>query len=207
MIDMNDPNWGEKFKEWLDTPEGKASLQELRDKMDAEDRAKENFAKRVKAMTVAQQDYWMCKIIKYYNSDKYIDHWYNRGIFPPYGLFESIREFIFENGVQIGETPEGSGIYQYNHWKMDCLYGQGECHHNFTYTLDEPHPYGDEYAYVVFRGNDNNVVQIVEGAWFKSYDIAKEYADKYQKGDGLEYDIVMLTLNKKEREEIEKQRF
>ena len=46
MIDMNDPNWREKFSKWLDTPEGQASLQEMRDKMDAEKRVKERFAEK-----------------------------------------------------------------------------------------------------------------------------------------------------------------
>ena len=72
MIDLNDPDWGKKFNEWLNTPEGQASLQELKNETDAEDRAKEKFANRVKSMSVEKQDEWMKKIIARYTSDEYI---------------------------------------------------------------------------------------------------------------------------------------
>lgn len=199
MIDLNEPDWGKKLSEWFDTPEGKASLQELRDKMDAEDRAKEFFANRVKSMSVEKQDEWMRKIIARYTSDKYIDRWYKHGIFPPCWLYDHIREFIFENGTEVGETEDGSPIYQYNHWKLDCLYGQGERHHNFIYTEEEIHPYGENYVYFIY----NPVVLNIGGEWFKSYKAAEEYLVE-NFGENTIWKIGIMTLNKKEAEKSNK---
>jgi hypothetical protein len=177
MIDMNDPNWGEKFSEWLSSPEGQASLDGWRDELVREDRAKERFANRIKSMSVEKQDEWMQKIIARYNSDEYIDRWYKRGIFPPNWLFERIREFIFDNGVEVGETEDGSPIYQYNHWKMNCLYGQGECHHEFSFTKEAPHRYGDGIFYIIRHWNRK--VHTMDNIISKSWEDAKFIIDGF----------------------------
>lgn len=177
MIDLNDPDWGKKFSDWLDTPEGKASLEELRNKMDADDRAKERFAERVKSMSVEKQDEWMNKIITRYNSDEYIDHWYKRGIFPPNWLFDRIREFIYDNGMQVGENEDGTHVYQYNHWKMNSIYGQGEYHDDFEFTTDEPHRYGDGIFYIIRHWNRK--VHTMDNIISKSWEDAKFIVDGF----------------------------
>lgn len=191
----------ERLSKWFDSPEGKASIERMKDEHRREENTKMRFAMRVKGMTTATQDYWMHLIIDKYNSKKYNEYWYNKGIFPPYWLFGRIREFIVENGMQVSETEDGEPIYQYGHWLMDCAHGQGECHHNFIFTTNKPHRYGANIYYVI--RHYRRKIHMLDNLIFKSWDDAKLVVDGFIgscKSKGIqdvfadEFEIVEITI-------------
>lgn len=127
----------DKIEKWMDSPEGQESIKKFWEERDRDENVMKRFFERVKAMSVKEQDKWMGAIISKYESKPYKDRWYNRGIFPPMSLYYYISAFMYEYGKVVGYTDDGEEIYQYNHWCMDCKYGQGQCHYNFVYSVDE----------------------------------------------------------------------
>ena len=125
-----------RFERWFNSPEGQQAIKEHEMKLEREERVKERFAARVKSMPIDKQDELMRKIIAKYDSDAYRQRHFTKGYFPPNDLFYYIGDFISDNGTIIGETKDGNTIYQYNHWKIDFLCGQGQTHFNFTFTTD-----------------------------------------------------------------------
>lgn len=180
----------ERLAKWFDSPEGQASIANMKAEHEREEKAKERFADRIESMSLEEQDEWMEKIIARYSSKEYSDHWYDRGIFPPCWLYNKIFEFISENGVIVDEVYDGwskSPVWQYNHWKVDAAYGQGEAHYNFVKTFAEAHPYGDNILYVIrdatrkIRMLDNVVCK----KWQDAKDVIYEFVESCKK-NGIE---------------------
>ncbi|WP_296864483.1 hypothetical protein [uncultured Methanobrevibacter sp.] len=191
----------EELDKWYDTLEGQKHIEEIKRKSMLEEKAKKRFADRVLSMSIEEQDNWMKKIIARYNSESYTCNWYNRGIFPPNWLFDRIREFIFDNGMEVDKDEDGSPIYQYNHWKMNLAYGQGQCHHEFTFTTDKPHRYGEDIFYVIRHVNRS--IHTLDNILLKRWDDAKYIIDEFVqscKNNGItsvvpaEFEIVEITL-------------
>lgn len=120
----------QKIEEYLNSSE----FRDFCKKKDNERLTHERFNNRMKSMPVEKQDEFIRKVIEKYASDAYKNRWWNRGIFPPNYLFDYVADFIYENGTEIGKTEDGNPIYQYNHWRVDGIYGQGQVHYNFEFV-------------------------------------------------------------------------
>jgi hypothetical protein len=167
----------ERIRKWMDSPEGQEALERESEKIARAERVKKNCAKRIKAMPMAEQDKWMRRVIAKYASDGYKNRWYDRGIFPPEDLFYYIGDFIFNNGIFVGTASDGEPIYQYNHWRMDCKYGQGETHYNFEYSDSLPNRADEstkEHSYV---GSDNYWENIFDIESNRSKDLHNAFAE------------------------------
>lgn len=180
----------ERLEKWFDSPEGQTSLANMKAEHEREERAKERFANRIKSMSLEEQDEWMEKIIARYSSKEYSDYWYDRGIFPPCWLYNKIFEFISENGIIVDEINDEwskSPVWQYNHWKVDAVYGQGEAHYNFVKTFDDAYPYGENILYVIrdLRRRIHLLDNIVCKKWQDANDIIVEFV-KLCKKNGIE---------------------
>lgn len=170
----------QRMEAWFNSPEGQASIDAWKEEREKEERTKQRFSSRVLRMDRPEIDHWMNAIIGYYSSDRYKDKWYKRGIFPPCTLYDMIYEFIVEHGYQVGETEEGNPVYQYMSWKVDAIYGQGECHYNFVRTDEVAHRYGEGIFYVIqHNGSFPNRITLLNNILSKSWDGAKYIIDEF----------------------------
>ena len=155
---------GLTLKEWFDSPEGEASVRDLKETRERDRRFKQRFAERVKSMAVEEQDRWMAKISA---STKR-------------RLEAEVGEFISENGVKIGEAECGD-IFQYNHWKAIQILG---CY-RFEYTDKEAHEYGHDVFYEIKLMHVwdsptmciDGVPVCVDNAYFKTRYEANKYGE------------------------------
>lgn len=189
----------ERIRKWMDSPEGQEALERESEKIARAERVKKNFAKRIKAMPMAEQDKWVRRVIAKYASDGYKNRWYDRGIFPPEDLFYYIGDFIVWNGVKVGETKDGEPIFQYNHWRMDCKCGQGQTHYNFEYMEDIPDGYGrytnsDRYWESVFFSETNRDKNL-HNAFAKLHDRLVNEIVAFCKEHDIDVVDVMLNVN------------
>ena len=155
---------GLSLEEWFNSPEGEASVRDLKGTMERDSRFKQRFAERVKSMTVEEQDRWMAKISTSVKRQLEVE----------------VGEFISENGVKIGEAECGD-IFQYNHWKaiqvLDC--------YRFEYTNEEAHEYGHDVFYeiklLIVRAFPSLVTDgvpvCVDNAYFKTWYEANKYGE------------------------------
>lgn len=155
---------GLTLEEWFDSPEGEASVRDLKETMERDRRFKQRFAERVKSMAVEEQDIWMAKISASAKRQ----------------LETEVGEFISENGVKIGEAECGD-IFQYNHWKaiqiLDC--------YRFEYTDKEAHEYGHDVFYEIKLMHVwdsptmciDGVPVCVDNAYFKTWYEANKYGE------------------------------
>lgn len=197
----------ERLAKWFDSPAGQASLANMKEEHEREERAKERFANRIKSMSLEEQDEWMEKIIARYSSKEYSDRWYERGILPPHWLYDRIFEFISENGIIVDEINDEwskSPVWQYNHWKVDVVYGQGEACYNFVKTLEEAHPYGDNIFYVIRDSSCkiHMLDNIVCKKWQDANDIIVEFV-KLCKKNGIEnVDEKMFRISRSDMQTV-----
>lgn len=154
---------GLTLEEWFNSPEGEASVRDLKETMERDRRFKQRFAERVKSMAVEEQDRWMAKISASTKRQ----------------LETEIGEFITENGVKIGEAECGD-IFQYNHWKaiqiLDC--------YRFEYTDEEAHEYGQDVFYEIKLLHVWDTTLSIDGspvcvdkAYFKTWYEANKYGE------------------------------
>lgn len=105
-----------KIHEWFDSEEGKKSIAEFAEKIEMEERIKTNqlerFHKSGKFLELTE------KAIKKYNTDKYINSWYKRGIEPP----ESLFWFLFEYAKKYGRECEEQEWNQYGNMFTSSLF-------------------------------------------------------------------------------------
>lgn len=146
---------GMTVEEWFDSLDGQALLEDFGKRREREKRFKERFAKRVKSLTLYEQDRWMTRITTSQKGHR---------------LEALVGEFISENGVKIGEDETGY-IFQYNHWKaiqiLDC--------YRFEYTEEVPHEYGDDIFYVL------NITFLPDSSNLSINFPLKNYGSKYFK--------------------------
>lgn len=118
MIDLK------KIDEWFDSEEGKKSIAEFAEKIEREERIKttqlERFHKSGKFLELTE------KAIKKYNTDKYRDSWYKRGIEPP----ESLFWFLFEYAEKYGRECEEKEWKQYGNMFTSSLFFIGGYYFN-----------------------------------------------------------------------------
>ena len=155
---------GLSLEEWFNSPEGEASVRDLKEAIERDSRFKQRFAERVKSMAVEEQDRWMAKISTSTKRQLEVE----------------VGEFISENGVKIGEAECGD-IFQYNHWKaiqiLDC--------YRFEYTDEEAHEYGHDVFYEIklmhVWGSPtmciDGVPVCVDNAYFKTWHEASKYGE------------------------------
>jgi len=155
---------GLTLEEWFDSPEGEASVRDLKETMERDRRFKQRFAERVKSMTVEEQDRWMAKISTSTKRQLEVE----------------VGEFISENGVKIGEAECGD-IFQYNHWKaiqiLDC--------YRFECTDEEAYEYGHDVFYEIKLMHVwdsptmciDGVPVCVDNAYFKTWHEANKYGE------------------------------
>lgn len=167
---------GLTLEEWFNSPEGEASVRDLKETMERDRRFKQRFAERVKSMTVEEQDRWMAKISTSTKRQLEVE----------------VGEFISENGVKIGEAECG-GIFQYNHWKaiqiLDC--------YRFEYTDEEAHEYGHDVFYEIKLLHVWGIILSIDGspvcvdkAYFKTWYEASEYGDWFVSECEKKYNII-----------------
>lgn len=105
-----------KIEEWFDSEEGKKSIAEFAEKIEREERIKTNqlerFYKSGKFLELTE------KVIKKYNTDKYRDSWYKRGIEPP----ESLFWFLFQYAEKYGRECEEEEWKQYGNMFTSSLF-------------------------------------------------------------------------------------
>ena len=105
-----------KIDEWFDSEEGKKSIAEFAEKIERDERIKTNqlerFYKSGKFLELTE------KVIKKYNTDKYRDSWYKRGIEPP----ESLFWFLFQYAEKYGRECEEEEWKQYGNMFTSSLF-------------------------------------------------------------------------------------
>lgn len=105
-----------KIDEWLDSEEGKRSIAEFAEKIERKERIKTNQLERLhksgKFIELTE------KSIEKYNTDKYRDSWYKRGIEPP----ESLFWFLFEYAEKYGRECDIQEWKQYGNMFTSSLF-------------------------------------------------------------------------------------
>lgn len=120
-------NMLDAFKAFLKTEEGKNMLVEIAEETYRMEEVKNKQIERFHNLTVIEREHFIEKTIKKYNSQKYKDKWYKKGIIPP----ESLYELFFEYGKRYGVPQEtdndfSGGKYVFdNKWVVEIMYGQG----------------------------------------------------------------------------------
>jgi hypothetical protein len=124
----------DEFKEFLDSPEGKQSVDNFVKKLDFEKKLKINNMNRIKKMFSDQKtfDVLVNRIIGKLD-EKYRDKCYSKGYIPhPSNLLYSVFDLAIEEGEEIGPLDGltknfSSDIYQYKKWQFAITFGQGAC--------------------------------------------------------------------------------
>lgn len=95
MLDLN------KIDDFFNSEKGKKSIEKFAKKIEREDRINNNQLKRLhesgKFIELTE------KSIKKYNTDKYKDRWYKRGIMPPETLFWFLFDYAKKYGRECNE--------------------------------------------------------------------------------------------------------
>lgn len=79
----------DKLKAFLDTEDGKKSMDEFCKKLEFEQSLKEKHVEKLHSILLSgvTLSSLIEKVQLKYNSDKYIDHWFNKGVEPPEDLY------------------------------------------------------------------------------------------------------------------------
>ena len=120
----------QKIKDWFDSEEGKKSMADFADKLDREEKIKE---KQLEKLSISGNFIELTeKAIKKYNSDKYRDRWYNRGIEPPEDLFWFLFHYSEKYGRVCNEEEWkkygnmfSSALFYCNGYYFNRMDGQG----------------------------------------------------------------------------------
>lgn len=188
----------DKLTQLINSPEGQQRAKEFFEKLDRENKVKEKFFERIKNMTPDEQDKWMNAIISKYDSKQYQNRWYKQGIIPPQTLYYYIAEFMGRYGKVVGETKYGEPIYQYNHWRMDYMYGQGECVYNFEYSAEDAitntYVGSDKYWENIFE-TETNRDKGLHNAFAELHDRLVNQVIAFCKEHNLEVDEFTLGAN------------
>ena len=119
-----------KIDEWFDSEEGKKSIAKIAEKIEREERIKtkqlERLYKSGKFLELTE------KAIEKYNTDKYRDSWYKRGIEPPESLFWFLFDYAEKYGRECDEKEWGqygnmftSSLFFVNGYYFNRMDGQG----------------------------------------------------------------------------------
>lgn len=91
----------QKMSDWLDSEEGQKSIANFVDKINKEDEIKTKQLERFNRFE--NFELFTEKVIDKYNSAKYRDNWYNRGIEPPEDLYWFLFYYAEKYGVECNE--------------------------------------------------------------------------------------------------------
>ena len=91
----------QKIKDWFDSKEGQKSIHDFANKINKEKEIETKQLERFNRLVNFEQ--FTEKVIEKYNSDKYRDSWYNRGIEPPEDLFWFLFHYAEKYGRECNE--------------------------------------------------------------------------------------------------------
>ena len=113
--------------EWMETPEGKAELENTQMEMEREIEINNSHVESFHKLTKEERDNFIKKTITKYNSEEYNNRWYNRGMFPPQDLYGLFYYYGEKYGIpQETDNPFGGGKFLFDDkWIVEIMYGQG----------------------------------------------------------------------------------
>lgn len=118
------------LRDWFDSEEGKRSMTDFADKINREEEIKTKQLERFNR--VGNFEEFIEKVIAKYNSDKYRDSWYCRGIEPPEHLFWFLFYYAEKYGRECNEEEWNqygnmfsSALYYCNEYYFNRMDGQG----------------------------------------------------------------------------------
>ena len=116
-----------KLSEWLETPEGKTEAEKALIKMERDIQIKNAHVELFHKLSKEERDNFIKKTITKYNSDDYINRWYNRGIFPPQDLYSLFFDYGEKYGIpQETDNPFGNSKFLFDDkWIVEIMFGQG----------------------------------------------------------------------------------
>jgi hypothetical protein len=127
----------EDLKKFLDSPEGQKKAEDYFGKIKQReiilDSQLDRFHQRV-IFQEPQLNKFIEKVVTKYSSDKYRDHWYNRGIEPPENLYWFLYKYAQKWGREATEEEYEtignyftSGLYLVGNYSFNRMDGQGSC--------------------------------------------------------------------------------
>ena len=120
----------QKIIDWFDSEEGQKSIADFADKLNREKEIKTKQLERFNRIGNFEQ--FTEKVIAKYNSDKYRDSWYGRGIEPPEDLFWFLFHYAEKYGRECSEEEWkqygnmfSSALFFCNGYYFNRMDGQG----------------------------------------------------------------------------------
>jgi hypothetical protein len=124
----------QKMRDWFDSEEGKKSIADFADKINREEEIKTKQLERFNRIGNFEQ--FTEKVIEKYNSNKYRDSWYGRGIEPPEDLFWFLFHYAEKYGRECNEEEWkqygnmfSSALFFCNGYYFNRMDGQGSVIH------------------------------------------------------------------------------
>lgn len=120
----------EATKRFMESPEGQKAMDEWAEKFVQAQAHLERNLVRISALPKDKLYQWIDRCIEKYDSDKYINSWYKRGIEPPNDLLFLLHTWAEKNGDEITEgtsmSPFNNVAYGIdNKYVIRIIYGQG----------------------------------------------------------------------------------
>ena len=123
-------NLFEELEKYLNSEEGKKSIERFAEKIENETKTKLNQLERFNSWGNFNE--FIEKVITKYSSNKYRDKWYNKGIEPPEELYWFLFEFVKYYGRECNENEWRkhaniftSELYYYDNYIFNRMDGQG----------------------------------------------------------------------------------
>lgn len=120
----------EKFKKFIESPEGQEYFKKVKAQKEWEDSWKKEKLSWFNSIGPEKRSYYIQKVIDKYSSESYKDRWYNRGCFPPEELYFWLFDYAYEYGKcwralseEVG--PGYDSKFVFDDWKVILYNGQG----------------------------------------------------------------------------------
>lgn len=122
----------ERWKEWLNSEEGERQTKEFFENIEREEVLLENQMERFQKKVGNRFFEIVKKVEEKYESDKYKDRWYNRGVEPPEDLYWFLYKFAGKYGREATDEEYEkfgctftSSMYVYENCVFERIDGQG----------------------------------------------------------------------------------
>jgi hypothetical protein len=124
----------EDLNKFLDSPEGQKKAEDYFGKIKQREIILDSQLDRFHSNYSNRLDELVEKVIEKYDSDKYRDHWYNRGSIPPEDLYFFLYKYAQKWGREATEEEYEtignyftSGLYLVGNYSFNRMDGQGSC--------------------------------------------------------------------------------
>lgn len=120
----------DKFKEFLESPQGQEMINRWQKEQEFLDKWKNNYLEWFNSIGPEKRAYYIQKVIDKYSSDAYQDRWYKQGCFPPEELYFWIYDYAYKYGKcwhaiadEVG--PGYDSKFRFDNWIVILYNGQG----------------------------------------------------------------------------------